>query len=145
MTTKTKLSALALAAATFTTTTLLASGGASAKLQQTFQGHGPVVTGTAPTTIPARQGTIVGGPRAARSPPPPPPRPPPSPPSSPPGNGSGGGTVSCHPFTGCTITPPPGGDHDRDRNHDRDRDRDHGYERDHGWGYQPEIVVEGVP
>ena len=50
MTTKTRLTALALAAA-FATTTLLAGGSASAL--EPFQGHGPVASGTAPTKLPA--------------------------------------------------------------------------------------------
>jgi hypothetical protein len=186
MMTKTKLSALALAAAAFTTATLLASGSASADELKALPGHVPVVTGTAPVAtsphlvhegtivggtvggngpivpprqgtifggngpvVPPRQGTIFGGPGPAI--------PPhqgtifgPTPPSSPPPK------ISC----GLPCTTPPDRDHDPDPDHDHDRDHDHdhgyyhdhdhdhGYDRDHGgygWGYQPGIVVEGVP
>jgi hypothetical protein len=57
MTTKTRLTALALAAA-FATTTLLAGGSASAL--EPFQGHGPVASGTAPTKLPARPSPAEG-------------------------------------------------------------------------------------
>ena len=175
MTTKTKLSALALAAATFTTT-LAAGGSASANIVRPGLGHGPVVTAGGVTGIGAtREGTIAGVRQLPPSQPLPgivtgtgatrpgtiagvrqiPPLPidpsPPSPPSPPSQNGgSNGGTlVSCHPGTGCTVTGNR--DHDRDHDHDRDYDRDHDrdhdgyYRRGYGWGYQPPIMVEGVP
>ena len=118
--TKTRLSALALAAATFTTITLAAGGSASAKILRPFPGHGPV------TSI---DGKPVGGgifPPAGASH----------------GNsGSSGGLVSCHPVTGCTVTSG-NGDHD----HDPEYGHDHYYhDRWYGWRDRPEIVVEGVP
>ncbi len=89
-TTTTRLSALALAAATFTTIAFAAGGSASAKILRPFPGHGPV------TSI---DGKPVGGLH---------------------GNaGSSGGLVSCHPVTGCTVTVG-NGDHDHDPGHDHD-------------------------
>ena len=194
MTTKTKLSALALAAAAFTTT-LAAGGSASANIVPPGLGHGPVVAAGGATGAGAtRQGTIAGvrqffpsqpsqplpsgatGAGATRqgtiagvrqffpsqpSQPLPSPgevfkplpiKPPPVNPPSQNGGSNGGGTlVSCHPGTGCTVTG--NGDHDRGHDHDRDHDRDYDRDHDHdgyyrpgyGWGYQPPIVVGGVP
>jgi hypothetical protein len=54
--------------------------------------------------------------------------------------------VSCHPKTGCSVTPGSG-----DRDHDPGYGGNHGgyggYYRDRGyyWGYRPEIIVDGVP
>jgi hypothetical protein len=132
MTTKTTLTALALAAAAFTSL----AGGASALDLQNLPGHGPVVTGI---QIPPRQvGTI--GPISGINHNPPQVRPwrpgPghfPPPHESEPTKGSGGVVISCSPVTGCTKTP--GGD--RDRDHDWDRDHDHGWDRDHDhYGYR---------
>jgi hypothetical protein len=179
--TKTRLSALALSVAAFTTITLLANGSASANELQTLPGHATVGTKQghpvggalppSPPTVGTKQGFPVGSPL----PPSPPtvgtkqgfpvgspllPSPPtvgtkqgypvgsPLPPTSPPPK------ISCG--LPCTTPPDRDGDHDRDHDHDHDHDRDrdhdhdhdHGYDRDHGgygWGYQPEIVVGGVP
>ena len=133
-TTMTRLSALALAAAAFTTITLAAGGSASAKILRPFPGHGPV------TSI---DGKPVGGPVGPEAPPY----------RFPPGglhgnSGSSGGLVSCHPVTGCTVTTG-NGDHDHDPGYGHDHD--HGgyygryfHDRWYGWRDRPEIVVEGV-
>jgi hypothetical protein len=122
MTAKTKLSAVALAAATFTT--LAASGSASANPVRGL-GHGPVVTAGGPTGA----GVQTHQPPINPSP------------SQNGGSNGNGHLVSCHPGTGCTVT----GNGDRDRDHDHDHDHDGYYHRGYGWGYQPPIVVEGVP
>src|SRR5215472_1407176 len=141
MTTKTTLTALALAAAAFTT---LSAGSASANALQNLPGHGPVQTGATQSQLPPHQaglGSIVAKnpglvdrltpPRQVLPYPWKPGRGVP-PHESEPGKGSGGEVVSCHPGTGCTIT---GGDHDHDHDHDygrdRDRDHDHDWDRDH--------------
>jgi hypothetical protein len=131
MTTKTRLSALVLAAAAFTTITLAAGGSAAAKILRPLPGHGPV------TSI---DGKPVAGQAGSEAPPNP----------FPPGggashgnSGSSGGLVSCHPITGCTVTSG-NGDHDHDPGHGHD----HGgyyHDRWYGWRDRPEIVVEGVP
>jgi hypothetical protein len=45
-----------------------------------------------------------------------------------------GQVISCHPGTGCTLTPPRP-PVDRDRDHDYDRDRNHDYDYDHDRDY----------
>ena len=122
MNTSTKLSALALAAAAFATTTLLAGTASAHGFGGRSFGHGPVVTGTglhmptgAPRPLPYR-------PTGAN-----------------PSSHGGGEVVSCHPGTGCTVTPTHG-DHDHDGYH-------RGYDRDRwfGWRGRPEIIVEDGP
>jgi hypothetical protein len=53
-------------------------------------------------------------------------------PTQPPGK-----VVSCHPVTGCTITPP-----DRDHDHDHDYDRDHRHWWKYGWE-RPRYLIGG--
>jgi hypothetical protein len=162
-TTKTTMSALALAAAAFATTTLLA-GIASA---EGLKAQGTALTGpatsqavppkvTRPGSIPVKQAPV------NQAFPPPhrvlgitvmpgsgtPPHPVIGIPVHPmPGSGNNGGgiVVSCNPK--CTVTggkPGYGGDRDHDHDHDWDRDHDHDYDRDHdhdyhrwfrNWGY----------
>jgi hypothetical protein len=52
--------------------------------------------------------------------------------------------ISCHPGTGCTLTPPqPPADHDHDYDHDRDHDQGHWSHWDRrGWDF-PVIEVTG--
>ena len=128
-TTKTGLSALALAAAIFATISLAAGGSASATILRPLPGHGPV------TSI---DGKPVGGQVGSKAPPN----------QFPPGggashgnSGSSGGLVSCHPVTGCTVTSG-NGDHDHDPGYGHDHYR---HDRWYGWRDRPEIVVEGVP
>ena len=152
MTPKTKLSILALAAATVTTT-LTTGGSASANFMHPFPGHGPVVGARPEPGVPPNGYHI---PTGVLRPLPEPvipvghPNPfpvghgPVVPPQGAPGNG--GSVVSCHPKTGCSVTPGSG-----DRDHDPGYGGHHGgyggYYRDRGyfWGYRPEIVVGGVP
>jgi hypothetical protein len=77
-----------------------------------------------------------------------------------------GKVISCHPGTGCTLSPPGDHDRDHDRDHDHDYDRDHDHDRDYyrdhdhyrwwkyGWerphyviggGYAPVEVVAPAP
>jgi hypothetical protein len=117
-TTKTRLSALALAAAAFTTITLAAGGSASAKFLRPLPGHGPV------TSIDGKPvGWQAGGGNSHGN------------------SGSSGGLVSCHPVTGCTVTSG-NGDHDHDPGYGHDH---YHHDRWYGWRDRPEIVVEGVP
>ena len=133
MKTNTKLCALALAATAFTTITLVA-GTASAgnvhgpapKNTVTTSGprpvHGPVPPYTITKAPPSIKGGLLGkggtvnqvlpkgsGSSAGTKP------------------GSSGGTVvSCHPGTGCTVTPTP-------THGDRDHDGYHRHDRWYGW------------
>jgi hypothetical protein len=133
MNTTTKLSALAFAAAAFATTTLLA-GTASARGFGGL-GHGPVVTATGAAAATRPTGSI-GVPSGFHVPPGSVRPLPYHPPGSTPSHG-GGEVVSCHPGTGCTVTPTHG---DHDGYH-----RDHDHDRRFGWRGRPEIIVEDGP
>jgi hypothetical protein len=128
MNTTTKLSALAIAATAFATTALLTGTASAAGFGHGF-GHGPVVAGTGLAPRPPHLGGSVP-PGVLR------PLPYHPPGSTPPSHG-GGQVVSCHPGTGCSVTPTHG---DRDGYH-----RDHDHDRWFGWRGRPEIVVEEGP
>jgi hypothetical protein len=149
MTPKTKLSILALAAVTVTTT-LSAGGSASANNVHPAPGHEPVLgarpgPGAPPNGYHAPTGVLHPFPEPVIPVGHPNPFPVGHGPVVPPqgGPGNGGSVVSCHPKTGCSVTPGSG-----DRDHDPGYGGNHGgYYRDRGyfWGYRPEVVVGGVP
>jgi hypothetical protein len=115
MSIKTNLSALALAAAAFTTT-LFASGAASANFWHGFPGHGPVITKGLGPVIPPREGEGGGHLVSCRI---------------------GTGCTVTGPERDHDR------DHDHDYGYDRDHDRDYGYNRYHDWGYHHDYGYYG--
>ena len=141
MTTKTKLTVLALAAATFTTASLVASTASAKPAHGFYPKHGPVtgtgtfkqadggtISGTGTFQIPPKEagdGTISGT-GTFQIPP----------------KEAGGGVIS---GTGTFHLPPTkwGGNPPRGGDGDGDHDGHHGY--GWGYGYGAPVVVEGAP
>jgi hypothetical protein len=62
---------------------------------------------------------------------------------SPPASNPPGQVISCHPGTGCTLTPPADQDHDHDHDYDRDHDHWHWSHWDRRGWDFPVIAVSG--